>query len=128
MSEKKTDSENCVSAWLAWFSSQKGASEASVRAYGRDVLQFVEFLKDDAYKDREITLINADFRSIEAFIGQLYRKSLSKSSIARKLSTLNSSTTTPFCTSSFFWVRVRFCIRSLSTKNAVSTASLGREI
>lgn len=83
--------ENCelrVKEWLAWLDSQKGASQASISAYERDVRQFIDFLQSSSYALQSIDEIS--FKHIEAHTGRLYRNKLAKSSIARKLSALRS--------------------------------------
>ena len=74
--------------WQNWFAVQKGASIASVKAYGKDILQLFEFLNASESCFTDIAQINSVF--LEAFIAHLYRKRIVKSSIARKLSSIRS--------------------------------------
>lgn len=69
--------------FLGWMDTQKGFSEASICAYRSDLCQFEEFLKGrDLGLDRPSEIRRAD---CEAWIGELARRHVAKSSIGRKL-------------------------------------------
>ena len=75
-----------AAAFLAWLEYQKGASEATVRAYGADILEFETFLKE-----RGLSLArpgDIDRRTVQGFSAALFRKDIARSSTARKLSAL----------------------------------------
>lgn len=67
---------------------EKGYSQATVRAYGRDVEQFERFL---ARRDRSLGEPEAVTRDdVRAFLADLHRAGIRKSSMSRKLSSLRS--------------------------------------
>ena len=75
-----------AAAFLAWLEYQKGASEATVRAYGADILEFERFLNEQG-----LSLANPrsiDRRTVQSFSAALFRKDIARSSTARKLSAL----------------------------------------
>jgi integrase/recombinase XerC len=77
-----------ASAFLAWLEYQKGASEATVEAYGLDILEFENFLQLSG-----ATLTHPDQitrQMIQGFSASLFQKKLARSSAARKLSALRS--------------------------------------
>lgn len=69
-----------------WFMLQKGSSMASVRAYMTDLAQFRDWLSQDCPQLLSITDISQ--REIESYLAALFLKGISKSSMARKLSSL----------------------------------------
>ncbi len=81
--------QNAVSAWRAWLSSERRASPHTLDGYGRDLASFLSFLQ--AYRGEEPTLSlleklqPTDFRS---FLAQRMADNLSKTSLARAMSTL----------------------------------------
>lgn len=69
-----------------WFTFQKGSSPASVRAYMTDLGQFRDWLKENC---PDISNINdLSQREMEAYVSSLFLNGISKSSMARKLSSL----------------------------------------
>lgn len=77
-----------IEAFLAWMIVQKGASEATRKAYAVDLAQLAEFLRSqdiDLGQPQTVTR-----RHIQAFLAWLFRKGEAKSSMARKLAAARS--------------------------------------
>lgn len=77
-----------VDAFLAWMAVQKGASEATQKAYSSDLLQLAEFLKEqhiDLGRPETVTK-----RHVQAYLAWLFRLGEAKSSMARKLAAARS--------------------------------------
>ncbi|OIQ51514.1 Tyrosine recombinase XerC [Pseudodesulfovibrio hydrargyri] len=75
-----------VRGFLAYLEVEKGYSPATIRSYSTDLDQFEEFLKG-----RKVTLerpvrLNRDH--VRAFLAELHRRQLTKTSMGRKLSSL----------------------------------------
>ncbi|MBD5553412.1 MAG: tyrosine recombinase XerC [Desulfovibrio sp.] len=69
--------------YLGWMDSQKGFSPASIRAYRSDLAQFDAFLQGRGLKLAEPAAIGR--ADCEAWVGELFRNGIAKSSIGRKL-------------------------------------------
>jgi integrase/recombinase XerC len=67
---------------------ERRVSEATIRAYEGDILQFADFLRVELA--HEPTASSVDSLSIRAFLGSLARKGYTKRSIARKVASLKS--------------------------------------
>lgn len=77
-----------VDAFLVWMEVQKGASPATLKAYGSDLAQLTEFLRgQDADLGRPETVTK---RHIQAYLAWLFRLGDAKSSMARKLAAARS--------------------------------------
>lgn len=77
-----------AAAFLAWLEFQKGASPATVRAYGTDLMEFEQFLnRQDATLNQPETVTR---HHVQAFSASLFRAGTARSSTARKLSALRS--------------------------------------
>lgn len=77
-----------IQVFLAYLDIEKGYSQATIAAYGADLLQFENFLKNESKScDRPQEIIKAD---IHSFLVKLHQLDQSKSSMARKLSSLRS--------------------------------------
>ncbi|WP_291440243.1 tyrosine recombinase XerC [Desulfovibrio sp.] len=77
-----------IEAFLAWMTVQKGASEATRKAYAVDLAQLAEFLRGqeiDLGQPQTVTR-----RHMQAFLAWLFRKGEAKSSMARKLAAARS--------------------------------------
>ncbi len=75
-------------AFLAWMKLQKGASQASVDAYRRDLIQFETWLHDVGGTLSAPASITRE--QVRGFVAHLSKIGQAKSSIARKLSALRS--------------------------------------
>ena len=77
-----------VDAFLVWMEVQKGASPATLKAYGSDLAQLAEFLRgQDADLGKPETVTK---RHIQAYLAWLFRLGDAKSSMARKLAATRS--------------------------------------
>lgn len=77
-----------LEAFSLWLETQRGLSEATVRAYGADVRQFAVFL---AGRNRDLGLPqDIDRRDIQSFLADLFRQGEAKSSLSRKLAAVRS--------------------------------------
>ncbi len=77
-----------AAAFLAWMAYQKGASEATILAYGTDLLEFEEYLRQGSLTlARPKDIAKTD---VQGFSIHLFRNGEARSSIARKLSALRS--------------------------------------
>ncbi|MFZ5568970.1 MAG: site-specific tyrosine recombinase/integron integrase [Thermodesulfobacteriota bacterium] len=92
-------SAETVTEWIGLFveslMSEKGYSANTVRAYQKDLTEFLKFTageggKEDSRKMDRVTLDGIDGLRIRAYLGFLYKKGNRKSSIARKLAALRS--------------------------------------
>ncbi|MDD4702068.1 MAG: tyrosine recombinase XerC [Desulfovibrio sp.] len=72
-----------IEAFLTWMAVQKGASEATLKAYGVDLTQLAEFLRTQGVSLGQPQSVTR--RHIQAFLAWLFRKGEAKSSMARKL-------------------------------------------
>ena len=77
-----------IDAFLVWMEVQKGASQATVKAYGSDLAQLAEYLRgQQADLGRPQTVTK---RHIQAYLAWLFRLGEAKSSMARKLAAARS--------------------------------------
>lgn len=77
-----------IDAFLAWMEVQKGASPATLKAYGSDLAQLAEFLQgQDADLGKPETVAR---RHVQAYLAWLFRQGEAKSSMARKLAAVRS--------------------------------------
>ncbi len=84
-----------VAMFLAHLEMEKGYSPATVAAYGEDLRQFTDFLREKGPDPDDPA--TAGKAHVRAYLADMHRRRLSKSSVGRKLSALRS----------FF----RFCVR-----------------
>lgn len=77
-----------AAAFLAWLEFQKGASPATVRAYGTDLMEFEQFLNEQGATLNQPDSVTR--RHVQAFSASLFRAGAARSSTARKLSALRS--------------------------------------
>lgn len=110
MHEKDAIPENpeTVDMFLVHLEMEKGYSPATVAAYGKDVMQFEALLLRKGLSLSAPETVTR--REVQAFLAELHRQALSKSSMGRKLSSLRS----------FF----RFCARMRLVKT-LPTEGLG---
>ena len=79
--------KDSIQKFLLYLKGEKGFSEHTLRGYGRDLLQFEEYLKD-RFNIEEIRRIGRS--EVREFVGSLWRYGYLERSIARKLSSLKS--------------------------------------
>ena len=77
-----------IKAFLTWMAVQKGASEATQKAYAVDLGQLAEFLRSQGVSLGQPQAVTR--RHIQAFLAWLFRKGDAKSSMARKLAAARS--------------------------------------
>src|SRR5262249_29570443 len=73
-----------LKAFLVHLEKERQVSPNTVRAYGRDLEQFVEFL--DRHTGGSWTFANVDRLGVRGFLGEMQRRGLAKRSMARALS------------------------------------------
>ena len=73
-------------AFLAWLEVQKGMAAATVAAYGRDLIQFEDWLAQDGLSLGAPATVTR--KQVQRFVASLHREGLAHSSMARKLSSL----------------------------------------
>lgn len=74
--------------FLAWLEFQKGASEATVEAYARDILDFETYLNEQGASLARPASV--DKLMVQGFAAHLFHKEIARSSTGRKLSALRS--------------------------------------
>ncbi|WP_316900977.1 tyrosine recombinase XerC [Pseudodesulfovibrio indicus] len=84
--EKRNAQGELVRGFLAYLEVEKGYSPATVRSYGTDLDQFRDFLKGRRLSLEKPEKVNRDH--VRAFLAELHRLSLTKTSMGRKLSSL----------------------------------------
>ena len=77
-----------IEAFLTWMAVQKGASEATQKAYAVDLGQLAEFLRGQGVSLGQPQTVTR--RHIQSFLAWLFRKGDAKSSMARKLAAARS--------------------------------------
>ncbi len=75
-----------VRAFLFWLEVQKGYAQATLAAYAKDLAQLEEFLQKDSLSLENAVVI--DKQHVRKYIAFLHRQAFSKSSMARKLSSI----------------------------------------
>lgn len=86
MSWTAEDLPESVQAYLAFLEVQKGASEATLRAYARDLAQLEDYLQGQGLSLQQPAGLNKDH--VRGYLASLHLQGLNKSSVARKLSAL----------------------------------------
>src|SRR4051812_20440924 len=76
-----------ISAFLTYLEKQRDVSPNTIKAYGRDLADFTEFLQGH-YKQRAWTWETIDRLTMRGFLGHMQRRGLGKRSIARTLSAI----------------------------------------
>ena len=74
--------------FLAMLANERGASEHTVRAYAREVRNFVDHLEETLGKDARIAAV--EHLHIRAYLAVLYERGLTKASAARALAAVRS--------------------------------------
>ena len=75
-----------ATSFLAFLEIQKGYAQATLKGYARDLAQFESFLQNKSFSLQEPQEVRKEH--LRGFVGDLHRKKLSKTSMARKLSAL----------------------------------------
>src|SRR6185503_10237712 len=78
--------KRALDAFLAHLRGEKDASPHTVRAYGRDLLQFAAHLEEQM--GRPPRLGDADVLAIRGFLAFLHEKGCGRATVARKLASL----------------------------------------
>jgi integrase/recombinase XerC len=88
--ETRASSEftEAAEAFLRVLSAERGASEHTVRAYGREVRSFAEYLDEELGKDAKLARV--EHLQIRAYLAVLYGRGLGKASAARALAAIRS--------------------------------------
>lgn len=74
--------------FLAMLANERGASEHTVRAYGREVRSFAAYLSDSLGEGGQ--MVQVEHLHIRAYLGVLYERGLTKASAARALAAVRS--------------------------------------
>lgn len=85
-SEKRDTHGEFVHGFLAYLSVERGYSEATIGSYGTDLEQFNEYLARVKRSLEKPGRINRDH--VRGYLAEMHRRSLSKASMGRKLSSL----------------------------------------
>lgn len=80
--------EKLLKKYLIHLGLEKGVSDATLKAYEGDVLQFINYVKRESDSVRSVTEI--DSISVKSFLGSLARQGYSSKSVARKVASLKS--------------------------------------
>lgn len=82
------DLPDCAAAFLAWLEFQKGASPATIAAYGRDLLDFERYAQGEGVSLAAPHTVTR--RHVQGFSARLFHEGSARSTTARKLSALRS--------------------------------------
>lgn len=74
--------------FILYLALEKGVSEATVRAYEGDIVQFIDFLEQEL--EKKVSPADIDYASLRSFLGNLRRSGYRSRSIARKVASLKS--------------------------------------
>jgi len=88
MAEKKNNFAGDVDAFLAVLRNERGASEHTVRAYGRELREFTAHLQETMADGAKVRAV--EHTDIRAYLGRLYERGLTKASTARALAAVRS--------------------------------------
>ena len=80
--------DQALKAYLLYLGIEKRVSEATMRAYEGDIVQFTDHLR--AGLSREPGFADAEQLAVRSFLGKLSREGYSKRSVARKIASLRS--------------------------------------
>jgi len=83
-----TDIASALDGFLRHLRDERNASPHTIKAYGQDVSQFVDYVQDEL--GREGTLADVDPLLLRAFLARLHVSGMRRSSAARKLASLRS--------------------------------------
>jgi integrase/recombinase XerC len=84
-----SDLEPVICEWQAYLTHERGAADATLVAYERDVRQFFAFLRHTLGAEPRIDdLRRINAKTIRAFLSQRRRRAISSRTLARQLSAL----------------------------------------
>ena len=83
-----SETADLAERFLAMLANERGASEHTVRAYAREVRNFVGHLEETLGKDAAIASV--EHLHIRAYLAVLYERGLTKASAARALAAVRS--------------------------------------
>ncbi len=86
LTDGKNDVTPAVLDFCQWLHVQKGYSEATLRAYATDLQQFSVYIRNKSLELEHAEKIEKTH--VSAYVANLYRQGLSKSSMARKLASI----------------------------------------
>ncbi|MCU1323738.1 MAG: Tyrosine recombinase xerC [Acidobacteriaceae bacterium] len=86
--DRKTEMNEFAERFLAMLANERGSSEHTVRAYAREVRNFVAYLEETLGKDGGIATV--EHLHIRAYLAVLYERGLTKASAARALAAVRS--------------------------------------
>src|SRR5207244_12098261 len=83
------DLRHTVQAWFAYLEHERGSAGHTLEAYGRDLRQFLAWLKDDlGHAPCQADLARLDARRFRAFMASRRRTGFASRSLARSMSAL----------------------------------------
>ena len=88
MKSAATEFEALAEQFLTMLQNERNASEHTVRAYRREVLDFAAYLRETLGAQAKIASV--EHLHIRAYLGQLYERGLTKASAARALAAIRS--------------------------------------
>ncbi|MEO6982652.1 MAG: tyrosine-type recombinase/integrase [Edaphobacter sp.] len=88
MQKTVSEIEGLAEGFLAKLANERGASEHTVRAYAREVRNFVEYLRETLGETARVGAV--EHLHIRAYLGLLYERGLTKASAARALAAIRS--------------------------------------
>ena len=88
MQKSANEIDGLAERFLAMLANERGASEHTVRAYAREVRNFVAYLEETLGKDARIGAV--EHLHIRAYLAVLYERGLTKASAARALAAVRS--------------------------------------
>ena len=82
--------EQYIKEFMDYLVAEKNASPHTLKSYLNDISQFKDFLKESGHAGESSTIDSIDRLAIRSYLGFLYDKRFSASTMRRKLSTLSS--------------------------------------
>ena len=82
--------EQYIKEFTDYLVAEKNASPHTLESYLNDISQFVGFLKESGHAGESYKIDSIDRLAIRSYLGFLYDKRFSASTMRRKLSTLSS--------------------------------------
>jgi integrase/recombinase XerC len=85
-----TEIESLAERFLAMLANERGASTHTIRAYAREIRNFVTFLGSNDGLGPNVTIASVEHLHIRAYLAVLYDRGLTKASAARALAAVRS--------------------------------------